>query len=43
MNRVYEHDDISGRTQHIMTDRLRRTLRRLDAWTLYAFNPRLPR
>lgn len=25
-----------------MNDRLRRTLRRLDAWTLTVFNPRLP-
>jgi hypothetical protein len=25
-----------------MTDRLRRALRRLDEWTLIAFNPRLP-
>jgi hypothetical protein len=25
-----------------MIDRIRRALRRLDDWTLYAFNPRYP-
>ncbi len=41
MNSVYEHDnDFEG--MNPMTDRLRRTLRRLDEWTLIAFNPRLP-
>ena len=43
MNQVYEHDDTSGRTDHTMTVRLRRALRRIDDWTLYAFNPRVPR
>ncbi len=43
MNSVYEHDnDNDLRGMNPMTDRLRRTLRRLDEWTLIAFNPRLP-